>query len=257
LQELNLSNTSITDVGLTHLGALTQLRELDLRYTAFQGNGFAHFDEMPDLNVVLLSDSRCGDGVAQLVSVAPRLAELHLARTPVTDVVMSALRGHANIVELDLSGTAITDQGVSILGRLPNLSKLRLDGTSITGSGFRDLEARRLEQLYLESSPISDESLSHLKRFPRLYSIFLNDTPIGDNALFHLAGKFFSELQLAGTRVTAQGLLHAHFDAGELTLDDQQGSDAERAAVEEMYETVIVVPKNSELESEQPAVAGE
>ena len=257
LEDLNLCDTNITDEGLRHLGDLQKLRRLDLRDTVLHGDGFRDFQQMPDLGVVFLSGSRCGDGVSHLVARAPRLGVLYLDRTTVTDALLSTFQGSSIICELELSGTSVTDDGLSALGNLPNLRKLGLDGTGVTGSGFRDLSARRLHELLLQGAPVSNESLAHLKRFPRLLSIFLNDTPISDRALSHLAGKFFSEVNLAGTQVTAQALLRAHFDAGELTIDDQQAGAAELAALEEIYESVIVIPKSSAAESGKAADAGE
>lgn len=250
LRELNLGSTSFTDSGLRQLGGLTSLQMLDLADTGFDGSGFESFEEMPDLAVLILSGSRSGDGVSHLVSNAPRLYELRFDRTAVTDAVLIPLQSHATIAELDLSGTAITDDGVSTLGKLPNLQKLWLDCTTVTGSGLRNLQARSLDELHLESCPVTDESLAHLRRFPRLRHIDLSDTPIGDDALSHFAGRWFGDVRIARTQITAQGLLRAHFEAGQLTIDDQQTNRTERAALNEMHSSVIVVPKSKEAESE-------
>ncbi|MBI2481040.1 MAG: hypothetical protein HYV60_21115 [Planctomycetia bacterium] len=90
--QLLVAKLAFTDSGLRHLGELTRLQVLLLQSTKFQGDGFASFSDMPQLAVVQLSASHCGDGVTHLVSHAPALYELSLDRTAVTDAVMSVLQ---------------------------------------------------------------------------------------------------------------------------------------------------------------------
>jgi hypothetical protein len=81
---LQMANPDVTDATLTYLNGMTQLRELDLNDTQVSDEGLA------------------------IVAELPRLEQLRLARTKITDAgFQKYLSTKESLVKLDLTGTAV------------------------------------------------------------------------------------------------------------------------------------------------------
>ena len=91
LKELYLNNTSVSDVGVTHLTKLTKLERLALDGTAVTDAGIAP------------------------MRVCGRLRFLHLSHTRVSDAGIAHLTGMTNLIWIDLHGTRVTSKGISEL----------------------------------------------------------------------------------------------------------------------------------------------
>jgi len=116
LEELNLSNTDIGDVGLAHLRGLTHLRSLALEYTNITDAGMSTIKEMH------------------------RLTKLELAGTIITDSGLAHLSSLSALRELEISDTSITDAGLGHLTKLSGLTRLGMDNTEISREGAAELQ---------------------------------------------------------------------------------------------------------------------
>jgi hypothetical protein len=147
-------NTTVTDVGLGHIGELTSLIDLSL----------ARSDAVSDA------------GLAQLGSLS-RLRKLSLAYCDqITDAGLVHLRRLPSLERLDLSGCrSISDAGLGNLRGLASLRELKLSGCElVTDAGLAHLmRLKRLETLWLDWCDLSDSGLSKLSELPALRALGL------------------------------------------------------------------------------------
>ncbi|MBC8874458.1 MAG: hypothetical protein H8E44_33905 [Planctomycetes bacterium] len=104
------------------------------------------------------------------------LRTLDFSNMPVTDELLSTLRGLERLEVLVLSRTQITDAGLERLDELPNLNTLDLSHTNVTDAGLEDLKAiQGLTSLDLRGTNVTDDGLEHLKTLKNLNSLRLSD----------------------------------------------------------------------------------
>jgi hypothetical protein len=135
------------DEAMALLRSFPALRKLDLSHSKVSDAGLARLKDKPDLEVLLLVDTR------------------------ITDEGVSHVGTLKKLTELDLSSTSITDQGVEHLKGLTRLESLGLRETRITGTGFAHLIGlKKLRELSLGGASISDDGLGHLGALTQLSS---------------------------------------------------------------------------------------
>jgi hypothetical protein len=117
LEWLYAGGTKLTDDGLRHLADLTELRFLDLNWTAgITGSGFKHLGGLKNFS------------------------ELHAHTTQVDDAAMEHLVG-LPLVKLSLIRTKITDAGLPHLKQMKALRELWLQETMVSSAGLTELRA--------------------------------------------------------------------------------------------------------------------
>jgi internalin A len=194
LEELNLSDAPITDVGLAHLKGLTNLRRL-----------FLINSPRPMAPRLRVTDA----GLASLAGMT-RLQELDLFGLGIRDAGMAHLAGMSDLQELGLMHSGVTGVGLVELGRMTKLIKLRLAETPLTDEGLANLPALpSLQELWLYRTKTTDAGLAHLTRFATLRTLRLGLENSSDAGIVHLAKLTnLRVLELAGERVTDAGLIH-------------------------------------------------
>jgi hypothetical protein len=113
--------------------------------------------------------------------------------------------GHVARIDL-LRGGA--DRDLILIGRLGQLWNLNLDSSPISDDGLVHLKALTgMERLYLPLTKVGDAGLVHLEGLTGLHQLGFYDNPITDEGLVHLKGLTDLEfLILDGTRVSGPGL---------------------------------------------------
>ncbi|MDO4574854.1 MAG: hypothetical protein Q4D98_06530 [Planctomycetia bacterium] len=194
LRELNLTSTNITDDGMAALEALEQLDALTLVSTEIDGSSFRYLQNLKSLRELNLSSSAFSDEGMAMVGTFTKLEELRLDDTNVTDAGMEPLAGLAELKLLNLQGAMVSDIGLQYLAGLVGLMELYLGGT-IPYQG----------KIY--ESPISDKGLSYLQNLVELRILHLNDTQVSDRGM-PLLSKLneLRELNLADTYITDEAL---------------------------------------------------
>lgn len=131
LQELDLSRTQFSDVGLAALRRMDQLRVLKLHHTRVTNRGLSNIGGLAKLTHLELDHTDVVDaGVAHLKQLQ-NLEELRLNSTLVTDAAIEHLVGLDKLNRLNLSDTVVTAEGASKLSQLKSLEVLGLAGTRI------------------------------------------------------------------------------------------------------------------------------
>ncbi|MEX2176886.1 MAG: hypothetical protein WD872_21140 [Pirellulaceae bacterium] len=211
IEELNLSETPITDADLALIGRIEPLQRLDLHHTKITDAGMKELAGLPNLEQLWLSGTTIGDeGIALLrghpklwdldlchtkitdkslvhVAAIPQLAELDLAMTTVTDRGLVHLEGHATLAYLNLESTAIAGEGLAHLKRLPNLRELclgsRSRGTEISLAGLT--RCRQLQRLKVNGQ-VNLSELAQLD-LPRVIEVGFGGEMITEEMLLALA----------------------------------------------------------------------
>jgi Leucine-rich repeat (LRR) protein len=209
LQVLDLYGTRIDDNSLKTVGALTELRELDLGVTRVTSPGLTALTSLKKLRVLELSGRRINDSATIAIGQLPSLVQLSLPGTRVTDKGLSALTTLSHLKALGLAGTRIEGGTLDKLAVLPDLVCLDLADTDITGDSVGKLSAfRMLKALNLENCPlVVDASTTHLARLTSLQGLVLRKTgfekeSITATGLARLASlSQLQHLNLSATRV--------------------------------------------------------
>jgi hypothetical protein len=160
---VNLAGRPVTDAGLKHLKALSQLQHLNLALTSITDTGLEDLNQFSGLH------------------------DLILEGTEVTDAGMKHLNGLNQLQYLDLVRTLITDAGLEDLKGFSRLIDLRLGGTRVSNGALEHLKGlNQLHELSLALTNVSDAGLEHLKRLSRLRRLDLCGAKVSGNGAMAL-----------------------------------------------------------------------
>lgn len=132
-----------------------------------------------------------GDGALAVLARLPRLRNIRLRLTKVTDAGLAELVPCRSLTHLDLAGTKVSDAGLIHLTTLPRLEVLGLgvynEGANITNEGLKTIgKLTGLTRLDLSGTKITGEGLAHLKGLQKLKSLTLESTDVAETDLAHL-----------------------------------------------------------------------
>jgi Leucine Rich repeat len=126
LQSLKLEECDVSEVGLSALSALHELK---------------------DLSLMRLHQFRYGSALSGL-----------------KDSCLVPLQGLTELENLSLSGNRITDKGLELIAHLPNLSTLDLDATDVTDAGIGSLQSmKNLKAVRLGGTRVTPEGVKKLQ----------------------------------------------------------------------------------------------
>lgn len=237
LRVLLLSDTRITDAGLSRLKCLRDLRDLTLPGTVTDA-GLENLKNLKTLESLDLSNnSHITDKGLRLISGLSSLRDLNLADTSVTCERLPSLEGLAKLETLSLNRTRVTDAGLRSLGALAKLRDLCLDDTSITGAGLGFLPAQ-LEELSLVGTRVSDASLKSLSRLTKLRELSLDHTPIVGSGLKSLCDlQHLERCSLSFTQLNDDGLAYLGQFKSLVGLPDMQGTRISETGIRTFLKT--------------------
>jgi hypothetical protein len=150
VEEVNLAECMVSEAGLSVLGRLPGLQDLNLsRLQHYRYGG---------------GPEPLGDGCLTIVQGLTRLRRLSLAGNRIHDQALGRLSGLANLEELDLSATEVTDAGLEHLRALGKLTMLNLGGTRTTPQGVKTLkQALPAVEISMDLDPETQQAIN-LKR---------------------------------------------------------------------------------------------
>ena len=169
-------------------------------------------DIFDSVALVDLADLEVGDARLQHLKEnldgLPRLQELDLGHTKVSDAGLKLLEGLARLQQLDLEGTKVGDAGLAHLKGLTQLQRLNLCNTAVSDAGLAYLSGlKKLRRLDLCGTKISDAGLVHIRALTELQSLGLSDSTVSDVGLERLKGLTqLQELGLGFTDVSDAGM---------------------------------------------------
>jgi hypothetical protein len=118
--------TGVSDEGLSVLGKLPYLEELDLQRPMGGSSGLAR-------------PTRITDATLKVVGGLHKLRVLNLSGTAISDAGLQELKGLKDLEFLDVSDTSVSDEGLLALKGLTRLRTLVVDSPKVTAPGTAGL----------------------------------------------------------------------------------------------------------------------
>lgn len=191
LTSLGLSNTNVSDSGLSAIGTLKSLINLDLSNTKVTANGLGQLSTCRNLQTLDLHQNKLGNSNLDGLKELNNLDMLVLGETGIGDLAMKSLANMRMLRTLYLNDASITNAGLSNLSNLENLQKLDLSGTKIDKQGLRFLaKLPNLREIHLKDVKLGKEAISELLKFKSVpEKIDLRNTGISREATIPLMEK--------------------------------------------------------------------
>lgn len=146
--------------------------------------------QMPYLERLNLGDVvNITDEHLREVAKMTRLKELVLDNTELTATQLKILAPLKQLELLNLSKNALGSKGLENLSAFPHLKHLNLTACGLNHeaiSKLSDCDFGRLEELYLQINPVSDDGLASLPELPALKRLFIRYTDITAAGLMEL-----------------------------------------------------------------------
>jgi hypothetical protein len=181
LQILELDNTVITGRGLIHVSH--RLEHLNANHTLFDDHGCSLLPRFLDLEYISLEQTRITDEGTKYFARLPQLRFVVLRQTEITGSELSGLKSARY---LDLDNTRVDDAGIVSLRGLRGLEWLYLRSTRISGRAIDSLTTlHALQELYLDDTAFTDEGVEELVRLPGLEHLSLAGTEITGASFKH------------------------------------------------------------------------
>ena len=168
LVELDLSDTSVTNMGLRYISEkMLDMEVLNLSYTAVNDDGVEHLKALR------------------------KLTSLNLDSHAITDHSLRHVSQLSTIRHLDLFGSKVTDHGLKLICTLTfsNLLSLEVCGGGVTDTGVRYISQSMvlLESLNLaNNSRISDDAMPALCMLKALRNLNLTHSRVTSEGILHL-----------------------------------------------------------------------
>jgi Leucine-rich repeat (LRR) protein len=121
------------------------------------------------------------------------------------------IAGLTSLVELSCASVGLKDDYVAIIGKLTALRRLSLYNTKITDEALVHLKGLpHLQELNLEEcTKLTNAGIAHLADHKKLVELNLESTGVSDAGLKHLAGMTaMVEMNLSETQISGEGLVH-------------------------------------------------
>jgi len=185
LQVLNLQDCGqLGDATVARLAGTVKLSYLNLSGTRLTDDGVKHLRGLEQLSSLSLSSTKISNAGVNALPPLSRLTQLILDETAIDDDALDNL--HARFPKLNniwLVDTQISDEGLRKLGELSNLRTLRLAGTAITDAGLAHLASQtELRTLDISRTDVTDAGLQHLKGASKLRDLRTTDSGVSDEA---------------------------------------------------------------------------
>jgi len=217
--EVDLSMTWITDDDLARIGALSDLRKIDLSHTKISDLGLGHL--RPLRNVVSLNCFSCAyltDGGVAFLKDWENLEYLNVRGSEVTSRVFEHLAKMKKLRTLDVGFSRVNDDGFDALSSLEQLEELHIGGDKMSGLALPSLRLLpSLKRLDVNGSQrtdsgrwglmLTDVNVDSIGALTQLEGLNIGGAIVSDvgmKALANLAS--LQALDLSRMEITAQGL---------------------------------------------------
>ncbi|MGE0608959.1 MAG: hypothetical protein AB7O62_17825 [Pirellulales bacterium] len=185
-----LSIAPISKRGLDCLRQLTKLQSLEIRHCSD-----SILEELPPIPTLCILRISGGGSVTsyglRYLEKFPRLQELTVAGTDLTDAGIYRVVELKHLTLLDIGGTKITDSGMAIVSKLQELTRLQVDFATITDRGVSHLAGcPALEKVVLCKTKITDASVPILEGMPTLEDAWVEGTNITPEGIERLKDHF-------------------------------------------------------------------
>ena len=206
LRELNLEATRVGDAGMEAISGNENLTSLNVRATRVDDSGMVYIGKLRHLRSLSVGPNVSNDALAAIEG----LVELEEFWGPVhmSDAGLGHLRNMTKLRRLAAGLGLVTDDGLRSIRGLIRLEGLNLQLSKITDKGMEYVgEMGGLLELRLDLTKITDAGMTPVANLKHLQILGCRHTQIGDAALVPIGTLPELEcLNLDGTRVTSAGM---------------------------------------------------
>lgn len=175
LQELVVSRSDVTGVGIGNLVACKSLKSLKLTATNVSSQSLKELPAIVSIAKLDLLATKVDD-LLPLVEL-PNLTFLCLTQTRIGDKQMSTLGDCRKLTHLQLEGTRLTDAGLEKLLPLQSLRSLEVQNTNLGKRAYEIVSnLSNLEDLYIDKE-IDEDAINSLRRLKNLKRLFVGGIP--------------------------------------------------------------------------------
>jgi Leucine-rich repeat (LRR) protein len=212
---LDLRSSQITDLSMAHIARYCRnLSMLQLSDTAISDKGLSYLANQRSIHILNLSRMKVTDQGMQYLKPLP-LVYLNAALTKLSGKGLKQLseRG-AEMKELNLRrNTLITDQDLDVITQcFPNLTSLNLSDTPVTSAGVENLaKLENLRFLWLTGNDVGDETILKLAENPSLVWISVAGTKVSPSIGSRIPARCrleFRDMPRLQTARAVQNFLH-------------------------------------------------
>jgi serine/threonine protein kinase/Leucine-rich repeat (LRR) protein len=164
IRGLSLVGVAITNAGLAHVRDLP-LAWLYIGQCPISDAGLEHIKAMSELTKLALADTKITDAGLDVVATLPKLTSLDLSGPSFTDGSLARLKGLKlkHLTQLNVDNAKITDAGLAHLAEMSGLTSLGFNHVPIGDAGLQHL--KRLEKLGILSTHGSKVTAEGVKKF--------------------------------------------------------------------------------------------
>lgn len=234
VEQLDFSNSRVTDEGLEYVGKILNLTKLELTSCNISDKGVAFLRNLKKLETLQISKTKVTDKCLETVKCFKRLRRLELSNTPVTDSAIAKLKDlplqeicilgcsrvtervleplakKGRLIHINASDTRITDAGLTCLRPCKGLYTLKLAdcrGVSDAAVCFFAANFPRLHYLDISGTSATSKCFPDLVKLKELRDLHLCSLGLTDKDLVPLKSlKEVSKLNLSANRITDGGL---------------------------------------------------
>lgn len=220
LNALSLGRTYISDNGLKPLSLLHNLQTLDLSASRIKGLGFRHIGLLKSLRTVELDQ-------CSILTFAelqcPQLQRLTARNAHLSDRVLSSLPKQPQLTDLCLNNNPeLDDSAFKYLRNCPALANLELADTGVTGKQIANLSGLPIVVLTLDNCPISSRSFKSIAKLDQLGDLSVSNIGLTAANLEMLAGSRIYRLNIGANELKERDLLSLTRGFSELQALDLQ-----------------------------------
>lgn len=193
LRAIILQDCPVTDAGLAHLHALSNLEQLRLYRTRVSGDalsGLAHLDKLWLLSLDFGEDGSDYRGDRPSLRHLGKLRNLKwltISGSGLANQDLAALAPLLQLEYLEIAGLGVDDVGAFYLGGITSLKQLDLDDAVVSDIGIRHLaNLNELDYLDLRGH-YTDDGLQQLSRLSRLQMVQLSSPYLTDGGVRRLS----------------------------------------------------------------------
>ena len=139
IKNMDLSNKEISDGTLIYISCLIYIEELILSNTSITGLGLKNIGNLKNLKKLNLANTKIGNQDLNHLLCLYNLEDLSLTSTGINDLGCKILANLKKLRFLSLRSTQISNRGLKYLNKLPILESLNLMETNISHAGLKHL----------------------------------------------------------------------------------------------------------------------
>lgn len=188
---IEAKNGEFTDEAMRYIPDLPELEWLEISRSSLSDRGLSHLKKCTAIRRLYIHDMNLKGEELSWISSLNQLEALALQNTRIDGRFLKHLSAENTLKVLNLSGNIISDGDMAEISRFRNLEVLSLANTQIGGTGIRELEGMaRLNELNIENCSVFDNDLVSFMSMPNLRIVYATGCKLSDYGIGTVIARF-------------------------------------------------------------------